>query len=138
MARTKRMLEILETTYRRDMDFPSYDKRVEFAEGICKLARINKKLDRINENEANGWPRPVVEHRDGKIFRYDVEDEKWREKDLKAEERLQNQAYELAKELNVSIRIQGDPRGSAIKLSLNPNEDKDVMDYIGRDTNLIV
>ena len=118
MEKTSLFYEISHTLYEKDV-FPDFEERQAKQDELCfdilRLRRIARKLHRINENECNGWPRMVVEVRDDKLYRYGVEDEEWRERDEKAEERLQARMMEIAEKWGMPLYHQGDPRGWAIK-----------------------
>lgn len=83
----------------------------EVIDALKKFKRYAATLHRLDENACNGWPKPVTEMRDGKMYRYDVSDEKWQAKDEKKEERIEKKAEALAKEMGWSFERQGDPRG---------------------------
>jgi len=85
---------------------------------LDKLHRYEKTLHRINENECNGHPRSKIEYRDGKMYRYDVEDLQWAERDAKKEVSIQNKVRELLKPYNIEVKFNGDPRGGAIRMLL--------------------
>jgi len=85
---------------------------------LDKLHRYEKTLHRISENECNGHPRSKIEYRDGKMYRYDVEDIEWAERDAKKEVSIQNKVRELLKPYNLEVRFNGDPRGGSIRMLL--------------------
>jgi hypothetical protein len=82
------------------------------------LHRYEVTLQRINENECNGWPREVVERKGGNMFRYSVTDEAWQARDQQRETRTIKKVNELAAKYGITARINGDPRGGAIRLVL--------------------
>lgn len=87
------------------------------AHRLCKAGRV---LRRIAENECNGWPCPVRETRDGKTYQYNIENPSWRARD---EKRRQQQLLIVAGCLrpygkNVTVEINHDPRGPAVKLRI--------------------
>lgn len=84
---------------------------------LCKAGRI---LRRIAQNQCNGWPRPVRETRDGKVYQYDIENPEWRARD---EKRREKQVLIVAGCLrayrkDVTVEINHDPRGPAVKLRI--------------------
>jgi hypothetical protein len=83
---------------------------------ILSLRRAAKKLQRIAENECNGWPRETTEIRDGKMYRFPVTDEKWQARDERAEENTKRRVQELCKENNLIAEFQGDPRGAVLSV----------------------
>jgi len=85
---------------------------------LDKLHRYEKTLHRINENDCNGHPRSKIEYRDGKMYRYDIEDIEWANRDAKKEVSIQNKVRELLKPYNIEVRFNGDPRGGAIRMLL--------------------
>ena len=134
-SQPKQFFIIRERTYNRDLPCCiDYETRNIVTNDLMRLRNINRKLDRINEDDCNGNPRPVTEYRDGKMYRYDVQDEARAAKNEKTSARLEKEAHEIAARWGFSIRIQGDPRGSAIKLDLLGGD----VDYIGRDTDIIL
>ena len=85
---------------------------------LDKLHRYETTLHRISENHCNGYPRTITEIRDGKMYRYEVEDQKWAERDAKKEESIQNKVIELCKQYDIEVKFNGDPRGGAIRMLL--------------------
>ena len=85
---------------------------------LDKLHRYETTLHRISENQCNGHPRTITEIRDGKMYRYEVEDQKWAERDAKKEESIQNKVIELCKQYDIEVKFNGDPRGGAIRMLL--------------------
>jgi len=85
---------------------------------LNKLHRYETTLHRISENQCNGYPRTITEIRDGKMYRYEVEDQKWAERDAKKEESIQNKVIELCKQYDIEVKFNGDPRGGAIRMLL--------------------
>jgi hypothetical protein len=122
-----------ERTYHRDITVPTLEARNLATGDLIRLRNINRKLQRINEDDCNGNPQPVVEIRDGKRYEYDIQDEKRAARNEKTETRLEKEAEAIAARWGWAIRIQGDPRGSAIKLDLLGGD----VDYIGADTDII-
>lgn len=117
MKNTKRNQLIRATLAQKrdDIDYPVYGEAVE---GIERLSRIAKKLDRIHEDDCNGNPIPVVEYRDGKKYEYNIQDEKRAARNEKTEEKLSKEAQAIADKFDFQIYLQTDPRGPAIRLSL--------------------
>jgi len=85
---------------------------------LDKLHRYEATLQRINENDCNGHPRTETEYRDGKMYRFEVEDEEWTARDAKKEMSIQNKVRELLKPFNIEVQFNGDPRGGAIRMLL--------------------
>lgn len=81
---------------------------------IKTLRRLSHKLQRIAENECNGHPKEVSEVREGRLYRYNVEDLAWKERDEKAEVRTTKKLKELAEEHGFTVELQGDPRGAIV------------------------
>ena len=88
-------------------------------DAIITLHRYAATLHRIAENDCNGHPKPVIEWREGKQYRYDVEDEAWRLRDEKKAASLEKKAIAIANQFGWDIEIQGDPRGAVVKLKIN-------------------
>ena len=134
-TQTKQFFIIRERTYHRDLPCCiDYETRNRVTSDLLRLRTINRKLDRINEDDCNGNPRPVTEWRDGKMYCYDEQDEKRAARNEKTSTRLEKEAHEIAARWGFSIRIQGDPRGSAIKLDLLGGD----VDFVGADTDIIL
>ena len=72
---------------------------------LNKLHRYETTLQRINENDCNGHPCMKVEYRDGKMFRYEVEDERWAARDAKKEASIQKKVIELLKPYNIKLQF---------------------------------
>lgn len=85
---------------------------------LNKLHRYETTLQRINENDCNGHPRMKTEYRDGKMYRFEVEDERWEARDRKKETSIQKRAVDLLKPYGIEVRFNGDPRGGAIRMLL--------------------
>lgn len=90
------------------------------------IHRHTSTLHRIDENGCNGWPRMKTEYRDGKMYRYEVEDEKWRARDEKKEAALEKRIREICAKHGWAVEFQGDPRGWRTNLTIN-----------GRDASLL-
>lgn len=86
---------------------------------IDKIYRASRALHRINENHCNGWPRLITEYRDGKYYKYHVEDEEWRERDEARREKLEGNILAICKRNGWDVEIQGDPRGYPVRLEVN-------------------
>lgn len=82
------------------------------------LHRYETTLQRINENDCNGHPRMKSEMRDGKMYRFEVEDEAWAARDAKKEASIQSKVRALLEPLGIQVRFNGDPRGGAIRMLL--------------------
>jgi len=85
---------------------------------LNKLHRYETTLHRINENDCNGHPRMKTEYRDGQMYRFEVEDEKWAARDAKKEASIQKRVIELLDPLDIKVQFNGDPRGGAIRMLL--------------------
>ena len=85
---------------------------------LDRLHRYEKTLQRINENDCNGHPKPVIEYRDGKMYQYDIEDQDWVKRDEKKEKSTQKIVQDYAKELCFIVDFNSDPRGGAIRFTL--------------------
>ena len=85
---------------------------------LDQLHRYEATLSRINDNDANGHPRTVVEVRDGKRYEYSVEDTEWAARDAKKEVRIQGNVRALLEPLGIAVQFNGDPRGGAIRMLL--------------------
>ena len=123
MALTNRERSIVARTYVRNIYLESYDARIAYAKQVSRLMRISRKLDRINEDRCNGFHNPEHEAATDKL-----------------EPRLEEQARTICKDLGITLHINGDPRGAALKISLNQAEwrsSSDDVDYLGMDTDLL-
>jgi len=137
MRRTKRFYEAYWRIWERyelkngvklsaeDLVYLKYDFEKK-AEAVCKLARLNSKLQRLNELWANPPEIPNGRFKDWEEFESFIN---------KEYEKTEKKVYEIARENGFYVRIQHDPRGSAIKLSLF--EPKSI-EFAGTDTDLIV
>ena len=85
---------------------------------LDRLHRYEATLSRINDNDANGHPRTVVEVRDGKRYEYSVEDTEWAARDAKKEAGIQATVRALLEPLGIEVQFNGDPRGGAIRMLL--------------------
>lgn len=84
----------------------------------CMLHRYEATLHRLAENACNGWPRPTTEVREGKTYRFDVEDVKWRARDEAKEARTEHLVIALLSQFKtIKVEFGGDPRGCAISLT---------------------
>ncbi len=82
------------------------------------LHRYETTLHRINENDCNGHPRTKTEYRDGKMYRFEVEDLQWAARDEKKEKSIQGKVIALLQPLGIEVQFNGDPRGGAIRMLL--------------------
>ena len=118
MGYTKKQIEEYQNIeYKFCTLFPDVDYS-KIKSTLNSLHRYETTLHRINENDCNGHPRMKVEYRDGKMYRFEVEDTKWVERDAKKEQSIQNKVIELLKPFNIQVRFNGDPRGGAIRMLL--------------------
>jgi len=92
--------------------------QVEISHDLNLLHRYEATLRRINEDECNGWPREVVERRDGKTYRYNVTDEKWQARDQKTEISVKKRVKAIADKYGIGVDFNGDPRGGAIRFTV--------------------
>ena len=90
------------------------------------IHRHTSTLHRIDENSCNGHPRIKTETRDGKVYRFEVEDERWRARDEKKEASLEKRIREICAVHGWLVEFQGDPRGWRTNLTIN-----------GRDASLL-
>jgi len=121
MSYTKRQMEEYQRIESKFMDlFYDYPKITggDIRTLLDKLHRSEVTLHRINENECNGHPKTVIEYRNGKMYQYSVENEKWRDQDLKKELSIQNKVRTLLEPYHIEVRFNGDPRGGAIRMLL--------------------
>tara|TARA_R100001594_G_scaffold82129_1_gene116598 strand:- start:2423 stop:2809 length:387 start_codon:yes stop_codon:yes gene_type:complete len=122
MSLTSRERKTIERTYLREIDLKDWDARVEYAREISRLMRMSRKLDRINEVECN------------------EPDEKIREIAKKQRARLESRAREICGRLNITLHVNQDPRGPALKINLNEAKhcsSSDDVDFLGMDTDLL-
>ena len=83
---------------------------------LKEMRKLSKAIHKCHENACNGWPKLKREVRDGKQYVYQEQDDKFRERDERRLENLENRAYELACEMELVLYIQTDPRGGTIYL----------------------
>jgi hypothetical protein len=83
---------------------------------LFQMQRYEKQLQRLAEIECNGFPKEVTEQRDGKFYRYNVEDAELRAKCEKKELKLIKAVTEYAAAFNLTVEFQGDPRGMMFSL----------------------
>ena len=123
---------IQQRTYTRDKDFNTYEARINFTDAVYQVYLINRKLQRLNEAECNGYAHVV--HANGRSFIESSLTEEDQSRIDKENARLEAKALALAKSYGFSVRVQGDPRESAIKLDILGG---DSVDSFGNDTDLI-
>lgn len=85
---------------------------------LFDLQRQERRLQRLAELSCNGYSMPKTEYRDGKLYCYDVEDVKLRERCEKRETSIEKYVMGVAKFLNLTVDFQGDPRGMMFSLRL--------------------
>lgn len=90
------------------------------------MRRYERQMQRLAELDCNGYPRPCTEFRDGKMYRYDVEDLELKAKCEKKEDKLRSRIEPLAKEFNLTVTFQGDPRGNMFCLNTPDNQTLEV------------
>ena len=117
MTTKKQIEEYQETEYQFFEDAPHISAG-RMATILNRIHRYETTLQRINENDCNGHPRTKIEYRDGKMYRFDVEDTHWEQRDRKKETSIQNLVRQYAKELGFEVDFNGDPRGGAIRFTL--------------------
>ena len=119
MAYTKRQMEEYQKIEYKfcELFYPKFPD-MNITSILDRLHRYETTLHRINENDCNGHPKTVTEYREGKMYRYEVEDQKWAERDAKKERSIQNKVVELLKPYGIEVRFNGDPRGGAIRMLL--------------------
>ncbi len=83
---------------------------------IFEFQRYERQLQRLAELSCNGYPKPTIEYRDGKMYRYDVEDVALRERSEKRESKIESKVKDLAASFNLTVNFQGDPRGLMFSL----------------------
>jgi len=121
MAYTKRQIEEYQRIENKFLTMHFYKLEVTTAEVrslLAKLHRYETTLQRINENDCNGHPRMKTEYRDGKMYRFEVEDEKLAARDAKKEKSIREKVIALLKPYNIDVQFNGDPRGGAIRMLL--------------------
>lgn len=84
---------------------------IEYRQHIAALHRYATTLHRLDENACNGWPMLKTEVRDGKVYRFDVENEAWRKRDEAKEARIMKRIAKIADLTGWTIETQDDPRG---------------------------
>jgi hypothetical protein len=89
---------------------------------IDAFKRYERKLQRLAEIECNGYPKLVVEYREGKRYEYNVEDETLKAKCMKREGQLMHKVMELAQAHKLVAEFQGDPRGLMFRLTYQGQE----------------
>jgi hypothetical protein len=113
----QQLREYQNTEERFFIDSPNVDS-IRMRVILDRLHRYETTLHRISENECNGHPRMKVEYRDGKMYRFEVEDMRWKERDDKKEISIQNKVKAIADELGFVVDFNGDPRGGSIQFTL--------------------
>lgn len=98
----------------------------EIIAALKVLRRAATTLHRLDENSCNGYPKPVIECRDGKVYQYSVCDEAWQARDEKKEERIQAKVEALAKEMGWTFERQGDPRGFPFYVRLVTKDKREI------------
>ena len=118
MSLTKKQIEEYQNTEYQFFEDAPHIEASRMRVILDRLHRYETTLHRINENDCNGHPRMKTEYRDGKMYRFEVEDLKWAERDAKKETSIQNKVSDIAKELGFGVQFNGDPRGGAIQFIL--------------------
>lgn len=119
MTYTKRQIEEYQRIENKfcELFYPAFPD-MDITMILNRLHRYETTLQRINENDCNGHPRMKTEYRDGKIYRFEVEDEKWAARDAKKEKSIHEKVTALLKPYNIEVQFNGDPRGGAIRMLL--------------------
>lgn len=107
------LMRRVENVKRINPDKNSYSEITPF---LYRMDKYERQLQRLAELSCNGYPMPKVEYRDGKMFCFDVEDVKLRERCEKREAIIELKVIEEARELNLEVDFQGDPRGLMFRL----------------------
>jgi len=110
----KRQLKISQAIKRANKEnvLSSFDLIKDFN----KVVRLERKYNRLQELSCNGYPKEVTEYRNGKMYRYNVENEALRKKSEAQEKKIEEQLQDIARENNWFIRTQGDPRGATVQI----------------------
>ena len=118
---TKKQWEIIQTE-RKAAKIKAFndDKNIftDIIPALFDLQKQERRLQKLAELECNGYPKPVTEYRDGKMFQYSVEDMKLRERSEKRAASIEAYVIGVAKFLNMAVDFQGDPRGLMFSLRL--------------------
>jgi len=115
---TKKQIEEYQRTEHRFFEDAPHISASRMSDILNKVHRYETTLHRINENDCNGHPRMKIEHRDGKTYRFEVEDIAWAKRDEKKEASIQKKVQDIADELKFQVQFNGDPRGGAIQFVL--------------------
>jgi hypothetical protein len=81
------------------------------------LHRAESTLNRLNEEECNGWP---VMHNDGRVY-YDW-DQKRADANKVKSDRIEARVTRLVESHGLTVSFGGDPRGCAIRILLPADE----------------
>lgn len=92
------------------------DTFIDILPFLFTMQKYERQLQRLAEMSCNGYPKPVIEHRDGKTFSYNVEDQALRLKCEKREAKIEEAVKAYAAQFNLSVDFQGDPRGLMFQL----------------------
>lgn len=98
---------------------------ISIHEAFGELAQFRsweRSLQRLAEMDCNGYPKQVIEYRDGQRFHYNVTDEALQARCEKREERITQKVKDAATRLGISVEFQGDPRGLMFRLTYNGQE----------------
>lgn len=101
---------------------------------VKKLAWYNSRMHAIAEDDCNGNPMLDMKLLREKGIRSHIQDVERARSNKKKWDRYVRKVWELAGEHNFEVRIQGDPRGSIIKLDLRNTGSTE---YMGTDTDII-
>ena len=113
-VREKRMLKIKQAIERAGKMFDV--TALDWIDDFTKIARMERKYQRLQEAACNGYPKTITEFKNGKHFRYDIEDIELKAKCEKQEENIEKKLQEIAQRRGWFIRTQGDPRGATVQV----------------------
>ncbi len=83
---------------------------------IYRMRQYERQLQKLAEHSCNGYPKPTIEYRDGKMYSYSVEDTAWRERCEKREAKIEKAIIAYAAQFFLVPDFQGDPRGVMFEL----------------------
>lgn len=111
-------MKLQEKLWKREQEFKAAailaDGKISIHNALNALRMFRsheRSLQRLAEIECNGYPREVSEIRDGKLYRYNVEDENLKARCERGEARHKKAVEEMAEAWGLALEFQGDPRG---------------------------
>lgn len=122
-SRFKRLVSSLNSKYAAIANNLTPEQQQE----IVRLHNFTAALHKIAENECNGHPREVTEVRDGKMYRYNVEDEAWTYRDRVMKAALEVKVMTICRKNGWEVEFQGDPRGAVVKLKIGGYDMTDIL-----------